>query len=75
VYSNGDISINLGAMEKIFTPEETREFQTKLSEIPALRGIEESDKYWITYKLGVDFIDPEEIVAFKACVLSLNELS
>jgi len=75
VYSNGDISINLRAMEKIFTPEEIEEFQMKLGKIPALHGIEESNKYWNTYKLGVDFVDPEEIKVFKECVLSLNDLS
>ena len=75
VYSNGDISINLGAMVKIFKPEEIDEFTTRLANISALHGIEESDKYWNTYKLGVDFSDPEEIETFKKCVLSLNDMS
>jgi len=74
VYSNGDITINLGAMEKIFTSEEIKEFQVKLAEIPALSGIEKSDKYWNTYKLGVDFTESGEIEAFIKCVLSLNSL-
>jgi len=44
VYSNGDISINLGAIEKIFNPEEIGEFQKKLANIPALHSIENSNK-------------------------------
>jgi hypothetical protein len=72
IFSNGDISIKPVAMEKIFTNEEIDEFKIKLSKIPALKGIEVSDKYWNTYKLGRDFTDPEEIEAFKACVLSLK---
>ncbi len=74
VYSNGDISINLGAMEKIFAPEEIGEFQIKLANIPALRSIEESDKYWNTYKLGVDFTNLEEMEVLKQYVLALNNM-
>jgi hypothetical protein len=72
VYSNGDISINLGAMKKIFAPEDIEEFQKQLANIPALKGIENSDKYWNTYKLGVDFTEHLDIEAFKRYVLSLK---
>mgnify|MGYP001046822633 CR=1 FL=1 len=71
VYSNGNLSINLGEMEKIFSSEEIEKFKTSLSDIPAFHGIEESDKYWNTYKLGEDIADTAEIEAFKACVMSL----
>jgi len=74
VYTNGDISINLGEMEKIFAPEEIGEFQKKLANIPALSGIEESDKYWNTYKLGVAFSEQQHLEMFKDCVLALNDL-
>jgi len=73
VYSKGDISINLGAMGKIFTTDEIGEFQKKLANIPALRSIQNSDKYWNTYKLGVLISEQQDLEMFKECVLSLHD--
>ena len=74
VYSNGDFSINLGSMPKIFTNEEIDVFKTKLANIPLFQGIEESNKYWNTYKLSEFVTHPDQMERFKECVLSLNYL-
>ena len=74
VYSNGDFSINLGAMPKIFTNEEINVFKIKLANIPLFQGIEESNKYWNTYKLSEFVTHPDQIERFKECILSLNYL-
>lgn len=74
VYSNGDISVNLGAMQKVFSNEEIDEFAHQVAKIPALEGLEESDKYWNTYKLGHDIEDKDQLDYFKESVLRLNGL-
>ena len=73
VYSNGNISINLGAMPKVFSEEEINVFKIQLEEIPPLQGIIDSDKYFNTYKLGDDISESEHLEKFKDYVLQLHE--
>jgi hypothetical protein len=72
VYSNGDFSINLGAMPKIFSEEEIDAFKNQLAIIPPLQGITDSKKYWNTYKLGVAISEQQHLEMFKDCVLALH---
>lgn len=73
VSSNGDFSINLGAMPKIFADYEIAEFKNYLDKIPPLQGIITSEKYWNTYKLGKDILEHLHLEMFKECVLSLHD--
>jgi len=72
VYSNGDFSINLGSMKKIFSSEQIEGFQKKLSNIPAFSGIETSGKHWNIYKLGIDITDLNDLEELKKYVLALQ---
>ena len=74
VYSNGDFSINLGGMPKIFSDEEIHEFKNQLANIPRLHDIIDSKKYWNTYKLGEDISDQQHLEIFKEIVRALNDL-
>jgi hypothetical protein len=74
VYSNGDFSINLGGMPKIFSAEEILEFKNQLANIPPLHDIIDSKKYWNTYKLGEDLTELQHLEMLKDCVLALNDL-
>jgi len=73
VYSNGDFSINLGAMPKIFADHEIAEFKNDLDKIPPLQGIIASAKYWNVYKLGRDITEHLHLEMFKECVTSLYD--
>lgn len=74
VYSNGDFSINLGGMPKIFSNDEIDEFKNQLANIPPLQNIIDSKKYWNTYRLGEGITQQQHVELLKELVLALNEL-
>jgi hypothetical protein len=71
VYSNGDLSINLGYMEKIYDSEEIEAFRNKISNIPSLSEITNA-KYYFTLKSVVAFSNPEYLEQFEYEVLNLK---
>ena len=71
VYSNGDFTVNLGYMEKIWSPEEIDDFRGKLATIPSLSEIAATNKYYFTMKCDVAFSSPAYLEQFKKEVLGL----
>jgi hypothetical protein len=72
VYSNGDFSVNLGYMAKIFTRDEIDNFRNRIATIPSLAGIKTTDKYYFTLKCGTAFLRPDFLEQFKKEVLDLK---
>ena len=60
-------------MPKVFSEEDINAFKIKLEEIPPFQGIIDSDKYFVTYKLGEDISESEHLERFKDYVLQLQD--
>jgi hypothetical protein len=71
VYSNGNFTVNLGYMKKIYTSDEIAVFRNRISTIPSLSEITNA-KYYFTLKSAVAFSKPEYLEQFEREIQELK---
>ncbi|MBN1545151.1 MAG: hypothetical protein JW902_00665 [Syntrophaceae bacterium] len=71
VFSRGDLTINFGYMEKIYSEQEINTFKLSLSEIPTFKGLKSFNGYYFTLEIDDAFSKSEYMNQFKQKVAQL----
>lgn len=71
IFSRGDVTINFGYMEKIYSTDEIESFKHQLSQIPSFEALATFEGYYFSLKIEDAFGSPKYLSKFKDKVSTL----
>jgi hypothetical protein len=74
VYSNGILTMNYGAMKKIFSEDQIQDFYSNISLIPTMKGVAGPEKELASVAIEKAFTKVDFFENFKAQVLRLRNM-